>query len=93
MVPPEFRDILLLALLNPVVVAVGFLMGRRADQVQKLVIAGFLAAIAGTLFVGLLMATGLSRSGPRLLMGVFIVAMASGAIAAWLGWRVRHRRR
>ena len=93
MVPPEFRDILLLALLNPVVVAVGFLMGRRADQVQKLVIAGFLAAIAGTLFVGLLMATGLSRSGPRLLMGVFIVAMVSGAIAAWLGWCVRHRRR
>ena len=93
MVPPEFRDILLLALLNPAVVAVGFLMGRRADQVQKLVIAGFLAAIAGTLFVGLLMATGLSRSGPRLLMGVFIVAMVSGAIAAWLGWRVRHRRR
>ena len=93
MVPPEFRDILLLALLNPAVVAVGFLMGRRADQVQKLVIAGFLAAIAGTLFVGLLMATGLSRSGPRLLMGVFIVAMVSGAIAAWLGWRVRGGKR
>ena len=93
MVPPEFRDILLLALLNPAVVAVGFLMGRRADQVQKLVIAGFLAAIAGTLFVGLLMATGLSRSGTRLLMGVFIVAMLSGAIAAWLGWRVRGGKR
>ncbi len=93
MVPPEFRDILLLALLNPAVVAVGFLMGRRADQVQKLVVAGFLAAIAGTLFVGLLMATGLSRSGPRLLMGVFIVAMLSGAIAAWLGWRVRRGKR
>ena len=93
MVPPEFRDILLLALLNPAVVAVGFLLGRRADQVQKLVIAGFLAAIAGTLFVGLLMATGLSRSGPRLLMGVFIVAMVSGAIAAWLGWRARGSKR
>ncbi len=93
MIPPEFRDILVLALLNPAVVAVGFLMGRRADQIQKLVIAGFLAGIAGTVFVWLLMLTGLSRSGPRLLMGVFIVALFSGTLAAWLGWRVRGSKR
>lgn len=91
MIPPEFRDILILGLLNPAVVAVGFLMGRRADQIQKLVIAGFVAGIAGTVFVWLLMLTGLSRSGPRLLMGVFIVGMFAGLGAAWLGWRARRR--
>ena len=89
MIPPEFRDVLLLALLNPAVVAVGFLMGRRADQVQKLVIAGFVAGIAGAVFVWLLMLIGVSRSGPRLLMGVFIVGLFAGLGAAWLGWRAR----
>lgn len=91
MLPPEFRDVLLLGLLNPAVVTVGFLMGRRADQIQKLVIAGFAAGIAGTVFVWLLMLIGVSRSGPRLLMGVFIVGLFAGLGAAWLGWRARRR--
>lgn len=89
MLPPEFRDILLLALLNPAVVAVGFLMGRRADQVQKLVIAGFIAALAGAVLVWLLMMTGVLAARPRLLMGIFIVGGFAGTLAAWLGWRTR----
>lgn len=39
--------LVLLAAVNPVVVAVAFLMGRSADQWQKLPIAAFAAALAG----------------------------------------------
>ena len=87
--PSEIRDILILALLNPAVVIAGFVIGRRADQPQKIVIAGFIAALAGTAFAWLLMRLGLTGAGPRLLMGIFIVGLAAGMLAAWLGWRTR----
>jgi acyl-coenzyme A thioesterase PaaI-like protein len=87
--PPEISHILTLALLNPAVVIAGFLIGRRADQPQKIVIAGFVAALAGTAFAWALMGLGLTTARPRLLMGIFIVALAAGMLAAWLGWRTR----
>jgi hypothetical protein len=39
--------LVLIALLNPAVVAVAFLMGRKADQWQKLPVVAFAAALAG----------------------------------------------
>jgi hypothetical protein len=39
--------LLLIALLNPAVIAVGLWMGRRADQWQKLPVVAFAAALAG----------------------------------------------
>lgn len=39
----------LLALFNPVVIAVAFAMGRSADQWQKLPVAAFAASVAGFL--------------------------------------------
>lgn len=39
--------LVLIALLNPAVVIVAFLMGRKADQWQKLPIVAFAAALAG----------------------------------------------
>ena len=39
--------LVLIALLNPAVIIVAFLMGRRADQWQKLPIVAFAAALAG----------------------------------------------
>ena len=41
------KTLLLLALLNPAVIATGFLMGRSADQWQKVIIAAFAASLAG----------------------------------------------
>ncbi|HKZ95734.1 MAG TPA: hypothetical protein VJ045_01995 [Hyphomicrobiaceae bacterium] len=41
------ETLVLIALLNPAVIAVAFLMGRRADQGQKLVVAAFAASLAG----------------------------------------------
>ncbi|MGE0022280.1 MAG: hypothetical protein AB7S70_01460 [Hyphomicrobium sp.] len=41
--------IVVLAALNPAVIIVAFLMGRRADQWQKLIVAAFAASLAGFL--------------------------------------------
>jgi hypothetical protein len=41
--------LVLLAALNPAVIAIAFLMGRSADQWQKLPVAAFAAALAGFL--------------------------------------------
>jgi hypothetical protein len=87
--PPEFKDILLLAIMNPATLAAGFLVGRRADQVQKIVVAGFAAGIAGVLFSGLLMLTGLYPPKVRLLSGVFVASFVAGLVWAWIGFATR----
>jgi len=45
--PFEPGTLLLIALLNPVVIVVAFLLGRRADQWQKLIVAAFAASLCG----------------------------------------------
>lgn len=45
--PFDPATLVLIALLNPAVILVGFWMGRTADQWQKLPIAAFAAALAG----------------------------------------------
>ncbi len=57
--PFEPMTLLLIALLNPVVIAVAFLMGRRADQWQKLIVAAFAASLAGVALYWLAGAVGL----------------------------------
>ncbi|MEQ1576099.1 MAG: hypothetical protein ABL894_00460 [Hyphomicrobium sp.] len=39
--------LVLIALLNPATIAIGFQMGRTADQWQKLIVAAFAAALGG----------------------------------------------
>jgi hypothetical protein len=41
------HTLVLLAAVNPVVILIAFLMGRKADQWQKLPVAAFAAALAG----------------------------------------------
>lgn len=48
-----------IALLNPVVIVVAFLMGRRADQWQKLIVAAFAASLAGFVLYWIVGAVGL----------------------------------
>lgn len=45
--PFDPTTLLLISALNPAVIAVGFWMGRKADQWQKLFVAAFAAALAG----------------------------------------------
>jgi len=89
--PPEVKEILLLAFMNPATLAAGFLVGRRADQIQKIIVGGFAAGAAGTLFALLLMATGLFPPKMRLLSGVCVASGVFGLVWAWLGFVTQRR--
>ena len=56
--PFEPMTLLWIALLNPVVIVIAFLMGRRADQWQKLIVAAFAASLAGVVLYWLAGAVG-----------------------------------
>lgn len=87
--PQELKDILLLALMNPATLVVGYWLGRRADQVQKTVIAGFAAGLAGAVWAWLQMQLGFTTAQPKLLSGILVVSIIIGALWAWLGYRIR----
>ena len=89
--PPELKDILLLPIMNPATLAAGFLIGRRAHQAQKIIVAGFAAGIAGVLFAGLLMLTGFFPPKVRLLSGVFVASFLAGLVWGWIGFATRRR--
>ena len=60
-VPPvDLAAVILTALLNPAVIVVAFWMGRSADQWQKLPVAAFAAALAGSLLLYVAARLGLS---------------------------------
>lgn len=85
--------LLIIALLNPVVIAVGLVMGRQADQWQKLPVAGFAAAIAGAVGIwlaarlGLLPARGVGGEA-----GLFVLQFLLGTAWATLAWWWSKRR-
>lgn len=87
--PPVVLEVLLLALMNPATLAAGFLLGRRADQAQKLIVCAFAAGIAGALFAWVLMATGFYEPKIRLLGGVFVASAVLGVIWGWIGYATR----
>lgn len=79
--------LVLIGLLSPVVIAVGFWMGRRADQWQKLIVAGFAAALANAVLIWfavrfeLIQATGIGGEA-----GVFALSLVFGAMWAAIGY-------
>ncbi len=87
--PQELKDILLLAIANPAAIAVAYWLGRRADQRAKIVLAAFIAGLAGVAFVGLLMVLGLVAPKVRLLSGIFVAAGLASLVWASIGFRVR----
>lgn len=89
--PPELKEVLLLAIMNPAALAAGVLVGRRADQAQKIIVGGFAAGIAGAIFAGLLMAVGLYPPEVRLLSGVFVASALLGLAWAWIGFITRRK--
>lgn len=88
--PFDPYGVLLVALLNPVVIAVAFLMGRDADQWQKVIIAGFAATCAGFLFlyalawVRIVIVTGFGAP-----TGVFVAQFFLGLFWAFIGYKFR----
>jgi hypothetical protein len=79
--------ILAWAALNPAMIAVAYLMGRRADQPAKLGIAAFAAGIAGValLWVAARLGVGFATDVARGAVGVLMASLPFGVAWAWLG--------
>ncbi len=88
MKPFDPTTVFLIALLNPVVIIVAIALGRRADQWQKIIVAGFAASLAGSValwfvtYVGILPAKGIGGEG-----GAFVGQFIFGMIWAGLAYR------
>jgi hypothetical protein len=92
-VPVDLKAVLLTALLNPVVVVVAFWMGIGADQWQKVPLAAFVAAFAGSAAVYLAVQLGVSAVAGvgRAAAGVFIAQFLIGLVWAAAGYRLGRR--
>ena len=91
---PNFNplELVLMALLNPVVIAVSFFMGARSDQWQKLIVSGFAAALAGAAAVWL--ATFVGLLAPRAFgsdAGLFVFNFIYGVVIAGLAYAFSRR--
>jgi hypothetical protein len=88
--PFDPLTLVLIALFNPVVIAVGFVMGRKADQWQKIPIAAFAASFAGFILYWLVAAVGLlpihALGGEA---GVVVLQFVFGLLWAGFGYRLR----
>jgi len=82
--PVDLVAIFFTALLNPAVAAVAVLMGMRADQWQKIPVAGFAAAVIGTALIYVLSRIGVPGLDRivRAPAGLFIVAFGLGMLWA-----------
>ncbi|KAB2911359.1 MAG: hypothetical protein F9K29_22625 [Hyphomicrobiaceae bacterium] len=95
MAPVELKTVLLVAALNPVVVLVAVLMGRSASQWQKLPVAAFAAALAGSALIWLAVWAGVSSVAGvgRAAAGVFVAEFVFGLLWAAIGYQWGQRRR
>ena len=94
-VPVDLNVLLIVALLNPAVMVVAFWMGTGADQWQKLPLAAFAAAFAGTMVIAAavwLDVPWLGRIG-RGTAGLFIAQLVPGLAWAYAGYRFARRPR
>jgi len=94
-IPVDLQAVLLTGLLNPVVAIVALWMGRRADQWQKLPVAAFAAALAGSVLVYILVRLGMPGVAGvgRAAAGVFVAEFLAGLVWASIGlfWLGRRR--
>jgi ABC-type Fe3+-siderophore transport system permease subunit len=92
-VPVDLHVVLLTALLNPVAVVVAFWMGASADQWQKLPLAAFAAAIAGTVAVYVAARLGMPGVAKmvRAIAGVLIAQFVFALVWACAGYRLARR--
>jgi hypothetical protein len=88
--PVALKAVLLTALLNPGVILVAFWLGRRADQWQKLPVAAFAAALAGSVLVYVAVWAGVPGVAGvgRATAGVFIAEFLLGLAWAGAGYRL-----
>jgi len=85
-IPPEVLEIIVHSVMNPGTIVAGYLIGRRADQPQKIIVGAFAAGIAGVLFALIVMKIGVSPDRPSLFPGIFVLSFVLGGLWAWLGY-------
>lgn len=98
-IPPEIQPdvslwlVLGFAVLNPAVIAVAWLLGHRADERAKLLVAAFAAAIAGVALVwlGALLRLPLFTTAGRAGVGIFVAAGLVGYGVAAAAYAARRR--
>jgi hypothetical protein len=87
--PFDPQTVVLLGVLNPVTILVAFLLGRTADQWQKIPVAAFAGAFAGFLLYWLAATLGLfsihALGGEA---GMLLVGFAAGLLWALIGYKV-----
>jgi hypothetical protein len=88
--PFDPGTLFLIALFNPAVIAVAFLMGRRADQWQKLIVAAFAASLCGFVLYWLAAEVGLlpihALGGE---VGIVVLQFFFGLVWASVGYLLR----
>ena len=91
--PFDPAGIVLAAVLNPIVWCAALWMGWHADQWQKIVVAGFAAALAGAIALWLATQVGfVTVRGYGGFSGVFMFAFVWGMVLATIAYNVRRRR-
>ena len=86
-------ELLTYAVFNPATIAVAFLMGRKADEKPKILIAAFGGAIAGValLYFAALFHIWNTPMLGRAAAGVFAASLAAGLVYAAIGYAMQKR--
>jgi hypothetical protein len=98
-VGPDFQpdvplsEVLLYGIFNPATIIVAYMLGQRADDKAKIMIAGFGGAIAGValLYIVTLLRLWDAPTLGRAAAGVFIVSLVFGFIYAAIGYAMKGR--
>jgi hypothetical protein len=87
----NLTELLLYAALNPATIATAFLMGRKANEKPKILIAAFAGAIAGVtlLYVAALFRIWDAPTLGRAAAGSFAASLVAGLLYGWLGFATR----
>jgi hypothetical protein len=86
-------EVLLYGVLNPATIVVAFMMGHRASDKTKLIIASFVGAVAGAalLFIATFLRLWDAPTLGRSIAGVFIVSLVAGFVYAGAGYLLKRK--
>ena len=87
----DLQQLVLVAVLNPAAILVGFFIGRHADQWQKAVVGGFAAGFAGLAFVWLIDKLGVYVGNMQSVGGIFAASFGVGMIWCLVGYKTRRK--
>ena len=85
-------ELLLYAALNPATIAVAFLIGRKANEKPKILIAAFAGAIAGVvlLYIAALFRIWDAPVLGRAAAGSFAASLVAGLVYGWIGYATQN---